>query len=96
MLAAFGLVLQAAPVLAGHHQGGEKGTMKKEWIAKADANGDGIISKEEFLMNAEEKFKMMDTDGSGDVSQEEMMEHHKAKKEKMKGKMQEKRSQKSE
>ena len=92
MLAALGLVIQTAPVLAGHHEGGEG---KKGMFEKEDTNGDGVVSKAEFLANAEKKFAEKDKDGNGEISQEEAKEHREAKREKMKEmreKMKEKRA----
>ncbi len=62
-------------------------------FVKHDTNGDGVISKAEFLSHAEERFGQMDADGSGDVSKEEAKAAHEAKREKMKD-MREKRQEK--
>ncbi|MGH1397788.1 MAG: hypothetical protein ACRBCT_01080 [Alphaproteobacteria bacterium] len=63
-------------------------------FAKHDTNGDGVISKSEFLSHAEERFGEMDADGSGEVTKEEAKAAHEAKREKMKemrGKFKERR-----
>ncbi len=93
MLAALGLVVQTAPVLAGHHEDGEG--KKGAWMEKVDTNGDGVISKSEFLTHAEEKFAKKDKDGNGEITKEEAKEARKMKKEHMKErveKMKEKRA----
>ncbi len=51
---------------------------------KHDTNGDGVISKSEFLDHAEKRFKKMDKDGSGDITKEEAKEARQAMKDKMK------------
>ena len=45
MLTAVALMMQTAPVLADNHGEGEKGKR----FEKHDTNGDGVISKDEFL-----------------------------------------------
>jgi len=54
-----------------------------EHFKEADKDGDGMISKAEFMDKAEERFAKMDANGDGSISKEEMM----AAKEKFKGKM---------
>lgn len=82
LAAGFIFTTAAAPMaLAGNHEGDHKGG----WFAKVDADGDGFISKSEFLAKHEEKFNKMDTDGDGKISKEEKM----AAKEHMKKKMKE-------
>ena len=71
------VVLPAASYADGH---GGKGKM----FEKKDANGDGVISKDEFIKAQEEKFSEMDADGSGDISKEEASAAHEARREKMK------------
>jgi len=75
-------VFQAAPVLAddyGHKKGGKM-------FEQHDANGDGVITKEEFLAVAEERFEKMDENGDGEVSKEEAGEVRESFKDKMKEK----------
>lgn len=56
---------------------GGKGEMKLErMFEKGDKDGDGVISKEEFLANAEERFTAMDADADGKVTKEEAKAHH--------------------
>lgn len=70
-----------APVFADNHGG--KGAM----FEKKDINGDGVISKAEFLKHAEEKFAKMDADGDGVLSKEEAKKKRKEMKDKLKDKM---------
>jgi hypothetical protein len=76
------VIFGAAPVLADHHSegGGKKGKMFKE----LDANEDGEISKAEFQVKHDERFKAMDVDGNGSISQEEAKAHKKERKDKAK------------
>lgn len=62
---------------AGHHEDGEKGGKMFE---KHDTNGDGEVSKDEYLAHAAEKFATQDTNGDGVISADEAKAHHKAKK----------------
>jgi len=83
MLGAAVLTFQAAPVLADNHgHDGKKGKM----FSSKDTNGDGVISKSEFLSHAEEKFGKMDRDGDGSISKDEAKANKKDKREKMKEK----------
>ena len=59
-----------------HHKG--------HMMEKVDANGDGAISKDEFMARHEEMFNKMDADGDGSISKEEMKAGMEAKREKMK------------
>lgn len=80
LLGAFALVFQATPVLAGHHEDKAGGKM----FEHQDTNGDGMISKDEFMKHAEERFMKMDADGNGSISKEEAKEVKYKAKEKMK------------
>lgn len=84
------LAFQAAPVLAESLDGG-KGHKGKMFASK-DANGDGVISKSEFLANAEEKFAKIDANGDGSISKEEARDAKKMKREKMKEKRKERKA----
>jgi hypothetical protein len=88
MLTAAGLILQATPVLADHHEDGHKGHGDKrgEMFAKHDINGDGVISEAEFLTHAKAKFVKKDTNHDGSISKEEAKTAHAAKREKWKEK----------
>lgn len=64
-------------------------------FAKHDVNGDGVVSKEEFLAHAETKFKEIDKDGDGKITKEESEAHRaewKEKRKEMRDKMDEKPS----
>lgn len=73
-------------------KGGEKGMQQR-----LDTNGDGVVSKSEFLAHAEERFGKIDKDGSGDITKDEGREAHKQMRERKKeymGKKKERREQK--
>ncbi len=74
-------LLSAPVVFADHHGGGKKGGKMFE---KHDTNGDGVISKSEFLAHAEERFAKMDKDGNDEVTKEEAEAHRKEMKDKWK------------
>lgn len=61
--------------------------MKQKYRAKVDPDGDGKITKEEFVKSAAEHQKKMDVNGDGKVTKEEAMERrnnrHEARKEKV-------------
>lgn len=72
----------------GHSQGAHdsevkhkmKGKHKAHMAArmkKADTDGDGKISRQEFLENAEQRFKRMDSDGDGFITRGEGKAAHK-------------------
>lgn len=91
-LTVLGLALAATPALADNHEGGGKrggGHKGGKMFEKHDTNGDGVISKAEFLTHAEERFSKMDADGSGDVTKDEAKAAHQAMREKMKERRQE-------
>ena len=71
-----------------------KGEHLKRMSEKLDTNKDGSISKGEFLTSMEERFNEMDSDGSGEITQEELKAHHKNKREKMKEKFEKMKSEK--
>ena len=81
----------AMPAFADSHSGGKGGMFEKH-----DTNGDGVISKSEFLSHAEERFATMDADGDGSVSKDEAKSKHKEMREKMKERVQERRNTTSE
>lgn len=88
MTAAAAFMLSGAPAMAddhgkmkmmeGKHKAGAHGMMMK-----ADANDDGVISKDEFMTFHEEKFQSFDKDGDGNVTKEEMTSYREEKREKM-------------
>lgn len=59
---------------------GHEKMMRKE----ADTDGDGFLSKAEFLKVQEERFAEMDADSDGKISKEEMRGHFGKMREKMK------------
>lgn len=65
-------------------EGGHPGMDK---MLNADTDGDGNLSKAEFLAVQEKRFAEMDTNGDGNVTKDEMKSHR----ETMKAKFQEKR-----
>ena len=71
------LLLTALPVHAD-----EGRPHKGKMFERHDTNGDGVISKSEFLAHAEERFSKMDADGNGEISKEEAKEAHKKRKKK--------------
>ena len=63
------LGLGATAAMAEHHEGGDhKGGM----MQKVDTNGDGVISKAEFMAKHEEMFAKMDANKDGNLSADEM------------------------
>ena len=68
------LLVSGAGWAAHHGGGGEKGhhgKHHKKMFGKRDADGNGAISKAEWLAGAEERFGKMDADANGAVSEEE-------------------------
>lgn len=86
-LTALAVAITASPAGAEDHKDG-----KHDMFAKHDTNGDGVVTKGEFMQHAEAKFAEMDADGNGEISQDEA----KAKREAMKKKWQEKRKERME
>lgn len=62
------MAMPFSAALADHHKGDYKGKM----MEKVDTNGDGMISKEEFMARHEEQFAKMDADGDGNLTKDEM------------------------
>lgn len=86
---AVALAMSMTPALADNHSDkGGKGKM----FEKHDTNGDGVISKDEFMSHAEERFGGIDADGNGEISQDEA----KAKRAEMKDKMKERKEKRQE
>ena len=79
-LGACALAFTATPALAGHHEGCKKGGM----FEKHDTDGDGFVSKDEFLKHSEDKFSRIDENGDGKISKEEGMAAHEKMRKKMK------------
>lgn len=94
ILGAAVLAFQATPALAEHHEGG-KGH-KEKMVSVKDTNGDGVVSKAEFLAHAEKKFATMDVNNDGSISKEEGREAKKSKREEMKEKRKERKEKRKE
>lgn len=60
-----------SPAVAGGHLESER-SGKGSRFAKYDANGDGAVSRDEFLAKAAERFSKMDANGDGKLSEDEM------------------------
>lgn len=48
------------------------GGMRRGGLMRADANGDGVVTREELIADADRRFTALDTDGDGAVSRDEM------------------------
>ncbi len=44
----------------------------QEKMQQSDTNGDGVISREEFMAQAEARFAKMDKNGDGNITKEDM------------------------
>ena len=64
-------------ILASHHGEGKGHKMKM-----MDTDGDGVISKDEFMNHKEQKFNKKDENGDGVLSEDEMKKHCKHHKDK--------------
>jgi Ca2+-binding EF-hand superfamily protein len=49
-------------------------------MGEMDANGDGKVSKDEFVADAAKKYSEIDSNKDNNITHEEMQAHHKAKK----------------
>jgi Ca2+-binding EF-hand superfamily protein len=79
-------LLIASPAFAGHdghHGDREKGGM----IEKLDLDGDGNITKEEFLSRHMEKFNELDANGDETISKEELSAFHESRQQERQSKM---------
>lgn len=85
-LSMFILAVSVTGALADEHQGG-----KAKMFEKHDTNGDGVISKSEFLAQVEERFAKMDQDGNGEISKDEAKAGKKKMRENVKERIQERR-----
>jgi Ca2+-binding EF-hand superfamily protein len=76
--------IAATPALADHHMDDKPYKPgKHKMFEKMDADGDGVISKAEFIQAHEKRFNELDADGNGTISKEEA----KAKRQEMHKKM---------
>lgn len=73
------IALLSAPALAESPDGHHKGKM----FEAMDANGDGMVSKDEFVASHMKRFEKMDANTDGNVSKEEIEAYRAAKREKM-------------
>jgi len=64
------VAIGSTAVMAEHHEGDHKGKM----MERIDTDGDGMVSKAEFMAKHEEKFAKMDADSDGMLTTEEMKE----------------------
>lgn len=86
------VALLSTPLFAQENGKTNKEHHYKEWASELDTNGDGKISKEEYLKAAEERFNKMDKGGDGFIDekdQQSMKEKMKERMEKMREKMKE-------
>lgn len=81
------LALSSGAAMAQHHEDmGHDGPHKgAKMFEKMDTDGDGVITKAEFVTASEKRFEKMDTDGDGNITEDEV----KAAGDKWKEKMQE-------
>lgn len=77
-------MIMSSPAAFADDRGGKDGKHGGKMFEKHDTNGDGVISKDEFLNHASEKFSKMDADGNGEVTKEEGKAARDAHREKMK------------
>ncbi|HEY8964503.1 MAG TPA: hypothetical protein VIN59_08600 [Alphaproteobacteria bacterium] len=80
LLGAFAVPAMAedVPANTGPGSGGAPGKM--EFKNPADTNGDGILSKAEFMAAQEKRFAEIDKDGDGNITKEEHKAHRESKK----------------
>lgn len=78
---ALALGMTSGVAMAEHHEGGDH---KGKMMERVDTDGDGMISKAEFMAKHEEKFAKMDANNDGQLSKEEMKEAREHMKEKWK------------
>jgi hypothetical protein len=83
------IVLSHASFALAEEQAPAEGKANK--VQKFDADGDGVLSKAEFVKMHEEKFDAMDSDSDGFLSKEEVVAARKGMHEKVKA-QQEKRA----
>lgn len=90
LLSALLLGAFAAPALAEEGQtpppGGPGGPGGHEKMMNADTDGDGFLSKTEFMAVHEKRFAEMDKDSDGKISKDEMKAHRETMREKFKEK----------
>lgn len=97
LLLATSVVLMAANVATAQDQSGDKMPMHKgdgrdvrHMMQEADANKDGVITREEVSAAKKARFATIDTNGDGALSMDEMKVHHDEEMAKRETKMKEK------
>lgn len=63
--------LTSTASFAQQEGGGNRREMMKEKLREMDTNGDGAISKAEFMAGAEARFSKMDRNGDGKLDKED-------------------------
>ena len=76
--------LQMAEHHGGNHEGKKYKHRHKNMMKKMDTDGDGKVSRDEFMKHAEDKFARKDANGDGFISEEEHNQCHRHKKGKSK------------
>jgi EF hand len=46
-----------------------------DWFRKADRNGDGVLTEDEMVADAERFFRQLDTDGNGEIDPDELSDY---------------------
>ncbi|MBI1682525.1 EF-hand domain-containing protein [Caulobacter hibisci] len=75
LILAAALAAVSAPAFAASHA-------RDTFIKEQDVNGDGVVSKEEFVITRDQLFKAIDADKNGSLSKEEYVGEFKARLEK--------------
>jgi hypothetical protein len=75
LILAAALAAISAPALAASHA-------RDTFIKEQDVNGDGVVTKEEFVITRDQLFKAIDADKNGSLSKEEYVGEFKARLEK--------------
>ncbi len=83
-LATLALAGTAYAVEAPQKAPAEMEKMHGKHFKEADTNGDGGLSKEEFMARHEKKFAEIDANHDGKITPDEMKAHHETMKEKFK------------
>lgn len=65
------LASAAAPALAAGEENGQNQRHRKGKFERMDSDGDGVVTKDEFMAHSEKRFSKMDADGDGKITKEE-------------------------